>query len=79
MENYNTYNSINSLSARTLRIPNKNKYNNISQNFATFKKNIFEYPEVNKYIYGSSNPISLFKQFKKNISKNKKISKILKK
>ena len=79
LENYNTYNSINSLSARTLRIPNKNKYNNISQNFATFKKNIFEYPEVNKYIYGSSNPISLFKQLKKNISKNKKISKILKK
>ena len=70
-ENYKTFNSLNSLSARTLRIPRKNRYSSINENFTTFKKNIFEYPEVNKYIYGSRNPMTIFNRLKNNKNKNK--------
>ena len=52
----------------TFRTPRKKKFKNIykalKENLTSFRKNIYEFPEVNKYIYGSRNPLAIFSKLK---------------
>ena len=38
----------------------KNKYKKIAENLNRYKKGLYDFPEVNKYIYGSKNPLKVF-------------------
>lgn len=62
LEEMNTINIINSHTFRTPK--KKNIYKKIKENLNSFHKNIYEFPEVNKYIYGSRNPLSIFSKLK---------------
>ena len=42
----------------------KKNYKKISENLARYKRGLYDYPEVNEYIYGSRNPIKVFGGFK---------------
>lgn len=42
----------------------KKNYKKISENLARYKRGLYDYPEVNEYIYGSRNPIKVFGGFR---------------
>ena len=41
----------------------KNKYRKIAENLSHYKKGLYNYAQVNKYIYGSKNPLKVFGGF----------------
>ena len=56
--------NFNTVSTHTFRTHRKNVYKTIKENLTTLHKKIYEFPVVNKYIYGSRNPLSLFSKLK---------------
>ena len=42
----------------------RNNYDKISENFNRYKRGLYDYPEVNKYIYGSKSPKEVFGGYK---------------
>ena len=42
----------------------KNKYKKITENLNRYKKGLYDFPEVNKFIYGSKYPLKVFGAFK---------------
>ncbi len=54
----------NSKTLNNFHTPRKNKFKYLKENLTTFKKSIYEFPEVNKYIYGTRNPLKLFSKLK---------------
>ena len=62
---YHSDNTVNGFSYSTFRTPRKhNNYKAIKENLTSFQKNIYEFPVVNKFIYGSRNPLTIFSKTK---------------
>ena len=49
---------------RTPRKNLKNNYRELKENLTSLHKKLYKFPEVNKYIYGSRNPLSIFSKLK---------------
>ena len=44
----------------TFHTPRNNKYKNVNEILTSFHKNIYQFPKINKFIYGSKNPGKFF-------------------
>ena len=66
IKNTNHIEDLNTIT-NNFRTPKKNlinKYKEIKENLTSLHKKIYKFPEVNQYIYGSRNPLSIFSKLK---------------